>query len=150
MKTLVLTLACALTASAQQTLPSYDAIDRIKDHTRVYVASQNEDSRKRIIKALAKDKALQVVNSPDDAQFFIEYSELGREVAVSGERTKERQERSQMTAFVIGSDKRKIIVWSENRSRDTEHFLGMQMYDSGHNEPELTKRFLRALKKSRR
>lgn len=130
-------------------LPTYGSIDVIKHHRRVYVASENEDSRKRIIKTLGKDQTLEMVNSPDDAQFFIEYSELSREVAVTGSRTKERQQRSQMLAFVIGSDKRKIIVWSENGSRDTEHFLGMKMYDSGRNESELTNKFLKALKKAR-
>lgn len=149
MKTLGLILACTLTISGQQNLPTYDTIERIKTYARVYVASDNQDSRKRIIKALGKDKALETVNSPDDAQFFIEYSELGRDVAVSGERTRERQERGQMIVFVIGSDKRKVIVWSANRSRDTEQFLGMKMYDSGRNESELTSRFLKALKKAR-
>src|SRR5687768_14978354 len=46
-------------------LPSYSTIDRIKDHRKVYVASDNEDSRKRIIKSLGKDKSLEIVNSPD-------------------------------------------------------------------------------------
>lgn len=145
-----LLLVCAVTVMAQQPdLPSYGTIDRIKNHTKVYVASDNEDSRKRVIKALSKDKDLEIVSSPDDAEFFIEYSELSREVSVSGERTKERQQRSQMLAYVIGSDKRKTIVWSENRSRDTEDFLGMKMYDSGRNESELAKKFLKALKKAR-
>ena len=137
-------------ASAQTTdLPSYGTIDQIKDYRSVYVASDNEDSRKRIIKALSKDKALEVVNSPDEAQFFIDYSELSREATVTGSRTKERQQRSQMLAYVIGSDKRKIIVWSDSNSRDTEHFLGMRMYDSGRNESELANKFVKALKKAR-
>ena len=146
---IALLLACAATSAAQKELPSYGTIDQIKSFARVYVASDNEDARKRVIKALSKDKTLEVVNSPGEAQFFIEYSEIGREVAVTGERTKERQQRSQMIAFVNGPDKQKIIVWSENRSRDTEDFLGMKMYDSGRNESELTKKFLKALKKVR-
>lgn len=130
-------------------LPTYGKIEQIKDHRRVYVASENEDSRKRVIKTLAKDQNLEVVNSPDEAQFFVEYSELSREATVTGSRTKERQQRSQMRAYVIGSDNRKIIVWSDNGSRETEHFLGMKMYDSGRNESELTNKFLKALKKAR-
>lgn len=130
-------------------LPTYGTLDVIKNYRRVYVASENEDSRKRIIKSLAKDQNLEIVNSPDEAQFFIDYSELSREATVTGSRTKERQQRSQMLAYVIGSDKRKIIVWSDSNSRDTEHFLGMKMYDSGRNESELTNKFLKALKKAR-
>lgn len=156
MKTLILALLLLSFPAdivGQQTapsdLPTYATIDAIRSLSRVYVASDNEDSRKRIIKALSKDKTLEVVNSPHEAQFFIEYSELSREVSTV-ERTKERQERSQMIAFVIGSDKQKIIVWSENRSRDTEHFLGMKMYDSGHNESELINKFLKALKRARK
>lgn len=130
-------------------LPTYGSIGLIKNARRVFVASENEDSRKRIIKALGKDKALTVVNSPDEAQFFIEHGELSREAVVTGARTKERQQRSQMRAFVIGSDKRRIVVWSEADSRETEHFLGMKMYDSGRGESELTNKFLKALKKAR-
>ena len=148
---IAVTLHCLLAlASAQTTdLPSYGTIDQIKDYRRVYVASDNEDSRKRIIKALGKDKALEVVNSPDAAQFFIGYSELSREAVVTGSRTNERQQRNQMRAFVIGTARRKVIVWSETDSRETEHFLGMKMYDSGRSESELTNKFLKALKKSR-
>jgi hypothetical protein len=98
---------------------------------------------------LERDRILEVVNSPDDAQFFIEFSELSREAVVTEDRTKERQQRSQMLAYVIGSDKRKVIVWSDNRSRETEHFIGMKMYDSGRNESELTNKLLKALKKAR-
>lgn len=154
MKPLILALLLALTgnAAAQTDLPSYGGIDQVKAHSRVYVASDNDDSRKRIIKALGKDKTLQVVNSPDEAQFFIEYGELSREAVVTGvftNETKERQQRNQMRVFVFGADKRKIVVWSETDSRETEHFMGMKMYDPGRSESELTGKFLKALKKAR-
>lgn len=152
MKPLILVVLLALAApiiAAQKDLPTYGSIDQIKTFTRVYVASDNEDSRKRISKALGKDKSLQVINSPDDAQFFIEYGELSREAVVTGSQTKERQQRNQMRVFVFGADKRRIVVWSENGSRETEHFLGMKMYDSGRSESELTGKFLKALKKAR-
>lgn len=148
MKSIILAVLLLL-ISLQADLRTYGSIDAIKSFSRVYVASDNEESRKRIIKELSKNRNLVVVDSPDEAEFFIEYSELGREVAVTGGRTKEREERSQMLVFVIGSDKRKIIAWSESRSRDTEEFLGMKMFDSGKNESELTKKFLKALKKAR-
>jgi hypothetical protein len=144
-----LILALLLLSLQQIDLPSYGSIDTIKSLSRVFVASDNEDSRKRVIKSLEKDKNLQVVNSPDEAQFFLEYSELSREVAVTGSRNKERQQRNQMIVYVLGSDKRKTIVWSETRSRETENCMGMKMYDSGRNESELTGKFLKALKKVR-
>ena len=145
----ILSFSTGVFPSQNTDLPSYGTMDRIREYRKVYIASDNEDSRKRIIKALGKDKALEIVNSPDEAQFFIEYSELSREAVVTGTRTKEREQRSQMRVFVIGSDKRKVVVWSETDSRETEHFLGMKMYDSGRSESELTKKFLKALKKSR-
>lgn len=151
---LPLALLLALIApsgSGQQDLPSYGTIDQIKTFSKVYVASDNEDSRKRVIKALGKDKTLHVVSSPDEAQFFIEYGELSREAVVTGVRineAKERQQRNQMRVFVF-TDKRRLIVWSETASRETEHFFGMKMYDSGRGESELTGKFLKALKKAR-
>ena len=138
--------------AAQNDLPTYGSIDQIKTFVKVYVASDNDDSRKRIIKALGKDKALIVVNSPDEAQFFIEYGELSREAVVTGiftNKTKERQQRNQMRVFVVRADSRKTVVWSETDSRETEHFMGMKMYDSGRSESALTGRFLKALKKAR-
>jgi hypothetical protein len=151
MKTLILFLLALTTigAAAQTDLPTYGTIDQIKTLTKVYVASDNGDSRQRIIKALGKDKSLQVVNSPDEAQFFIEYGELSREAVVTGSQTKERQQRNQMRVFVLGADKRRTIVWSETDSRETEHFMGMKMYDSGRSESELTGKFLKAVKKAR-
>lgn len=145
MKTLTLLL---LLTSITAQLPTYGTIDDIKTVTRVYVASDNQDSRKRIIKSLGKDQKLEVVNSPTEAQFFLEYSDTGRDVSVTGERNKERQERSQMIAYIM-RDKEKVIVWSETRKRETSDFLGMKMYDSGRNESELTSKFLKALKKAR-
>lgn len=146
MKSILLTLLLFL---SQSTLPTYGSIDSIRNLYRVYVASDNEDSRKRVIKLLTKDSDLIAVNSPDEAQFFVEYSELSREVAVTGDHNKERQQRSQMRVFTLDPDKRRVIVWSESGSRETEHFLGMKMYDSGRNESELTRKFLKALKKVR-
>lgn len=145
-----LILALLLLSIPQTDLPTYGSIDAIRFHQRVYIASENEDSRKRLIKAIEKDKNLRVVNSPEEAQFFVEYSELSREVSVTGSRNKERQQRSQMIVYVIGAEKRKTIVWSETRSRETEHFMGMKMYDSGRSESELAKKFLKALEKGRK
>lgn len=147
----VLLLACFLsfTPLAQSDLPTYGSITDIKDARKVYVASDNEDSRERVIKALAKDKTLEVVNAPEDAQFFVEYSELSREAVVTGEHVKEREQRNQMRVYTLGADKRKVVVWSDTLSRETEHFMGMKMYDSGRGESQLTGKFLKALKKAR-
>lgn len=148
MKVLILILALCFLAIAQEKLPAYGEIKQISGLHCVYVVSENEDSRKRISKALSKH--FEVVNSPEQAEFFIEYSELSREAVSTSDRMNQRQQRSQMRAYVIGADARKIIIWSDNRSHNTEHFLGMKMYDSGRNESELTGKFLKALKKSRK
>jgi hypothetical protein len=55
-----------------QDLPTYGTIDQIKDYRRVYIACENDDSRKRIAKALGKDRELEVVGSPEQAEFFLE------------------------------------------------------------------------------
>jgi hypothetical protein len=133
---LLIALACQL--------PTYGEISDLKGLSKVYVVSTNEDSRKRISKALSK--SLEVVNDPDSAQFFMEYTELSREAVSTTDQVNQRQQRSQMSAYVM-VDKKRVIVWSDDRSRETEHFMGMKMYDSGRNETELAKAFLKALKK---
>ena len=133
---------------AQSDLPTYGKIEQLKGLRRVYVASASEDSRTRIIKALEKEKNLQVVNSPEKAQFFLSYEELSREAAVKG-RLIGREQRSQMRAYLQSADGRKTVVWSEDSSRETEHLMGMTTSDSGRGESELTKKFLKELKKAR-
>lgn len=146
---LLAALLLTATATAQTSdLPTYGSLADIKDAKKVYVGSENEDSRKRVIKALRKDKTLEVVNSPEDAQFFVEFGELSREATVTGH-IKEREQRNQMRVYTLTSDKRRVIVWAETASRETEHFMGMKMYDSGRGEAELTSKFLKALKRVR-
>lgn len=146
---LILILLFPAFVKAQDSLPTYGDISALKDLKKVYVSSENEDSRKRIIKEITKYKGIEVVNSPDDAQFFIEYAELSREALPSGDFGKDRQQRTQMRAYMVDADKRKTILWSDNITRDTEHFMGMKMYDSGRGEGELTKKFIKAIKKVR-
>jgi hypothetical protein len=148
MKT-ILFLALSLLTIQTSELPTYGSISGIKDAKKVYVTSENEDSRKRVIKALGKDKTLEVVNSPDEAQFFIEYSELSREAVSTDRHINDRQQRNQMRVYTFSPVKQKTIIWSDTVSRDTEHFMGMKMYDGGRGEGELTGRFLKALKKAR-
>lgn len=141
-------LVLLLTFVAQADLPTYGDIGQIKTFSRVYVASDNEDSRKRVIKALSKDKTLEVVGSPDAAQFFVEFSELSREATTTGH-VKEREQRNQMRVYTLGSEGRKVVVWSDTLARATEHMMGIKMFDSGRGEDQLTSKFLKALKKAR-
>lgn len=143
MKTLLISLTLLF---FPQNLPTYGDINGLRGLSKVYVASDNEDSRKRIVKIL--DKKLQVVDSPNNAEFFVEFAELSREAVSTAVRKNDRQERSQMRVYILDLNKQKIIVWADTRSRETEHYLGMKMYDSGRNESELTKKFLKALKKA--
>lgn len=154
MKILLLTLALlslAPLALAQTGLPTYGQLADIKGARKVYVTSENEDSRKRVIKAIEKDKTLEVVGAPEDAQFFVEFGELSREATTTGitGNIKEREQRNQMRVYTMKPDGRKTIVWSDTLARQTEHFMGMKMYDSGRGESELTKKFLKELKKAR-
>jgi hypothetical protein len=147
MKILLLTLALL----TQTGLPTYGQLADIKDARKVYVTSENEDSRRRVIKALGKDKTLEVVDAPEAAQFFVEFGELSREATTTGTTgsIKERETRNQMRVYTVKPDGRKIIVWSDTLARQTEHMFGMKMYDSGRGESELTKKFLKELKKAR-
>lgn len=147
---LLAALLLASTATFAQTsdLPVYGSLTDIKGARKVYVASENEDSRKRVVKALGKDKSLEVVNSPDEAEFFLEFSELSREATTTGH-VKEREQRNQLRAYTVRADGKKVVVWGDTLARETEHMMGIKMFDSGRGEDQLTSKFLKALKKSR-
>lgn len=143
MKTLLISLALLFFS---QNLPTYGDITDLRGLSKVYVASDSEDSRKRIVKIL--NKKLQVVDSPSNAEFFVEFTELSREAVSTAVHKNDRQQRSQMRVYILDLNKQQILVWADTRSRETEHYLGMKMYDSGRNESKLAKKFLKALKKA--
>lgn len=147
---LIFTLCFGAVAPAQtQDLPEYGDIASIKSMSKVYVGAEDSDARNRIIKELSKYKTLEVVGSPSDAEFFIEYGMLDKESLAMSQVRKERKMRAQMRVYTLAPDSRRIIVWSDTHTRETEDMMGLKMYDSGRSENELTKKFINALKKAR-
>jgi hypothetical protein len=147
----LVTLALSSVALAQESkLPSYGSLDDIKTLHKVYVAAEDSESRERILKSLSKYNGLEVVSSPDDAEFFIEYGVLSRESLGNASLIeKDRKVKAQLRAYRNVPDKGRVIAWAKTNERETEHFMGMKMYDSGRGENELTKDFIKALKKAR-
>src|ERR1700730_1513255 len=78
-------LACGTFAavSAQEKLPEFGDIADLKDMSKVYVIADSTDARKFILDELKKYKALEVVASPDDAQFILECKQNGH-IATNG------------------------------------------------------------------
>ena len=147
---LIFTFCFGAAALAQtQDLPEYGDIVSIKSMSKVYVGAEDSDARNRIIKELSKYKALEVVGLRSDTEFFSEYGVLDKESLAMSQVRKERKTRVQMKVYTLAQDKRRVIVWADTHTRETEDMMGLKMYDSGRSENELTKKFIKALKKVR-
>ena len=74
MKLLLLVILCfsALTAAAQTDLPITGTVADVQAKTKYYLSAPTA-THKWMLKELNKNKRLIRVNSPDDAEFFIEY-----------------------------------------------------------------------------
>lgn len=126
---------------AQTELPEYGDIAELQDKQKVYVASEEQASRKYIVNLLKKN--FTIVDSPEEAEFFLLY-----EVKASTESRglqRSHYKRSEMMAYTLTDKGRKRILWSED---ETSEQRGRMMY-SAPNEYNLTKNFLKALKKAK-
>lgn len=113
MKTL---LACLLFVSAaftQDKLPEYGTIADIKGMSRVYLHTDSAQVRKYVLDELKKHKALEVVPSPDDAQFILECKQTGQ-IEIGGSLIKEMAT-FEMTAYTIKNSRRRI-AWSATKN----------------------------------
>jgi hypothetical protein len=70
---LLLAIATAVSAQINNSAPEYGTLTDIKNHHRVYVYSEDLDSRNLILQELHKDQQLEVVGKLEDAEFFIFY-----------------------------------------------------------------------------
>lgn len=132
-------LTCLLLL-AQTELPEYGDINELKDKQRVYVASEEQASRKYIVNLLKKN--FTIVNSPEEAEFFLVY-----EVKASTEsrgRQRSHYKRSEMTAYTLKGERRRIL-WSDDETFEQSGWMAT----SAPNEYNLTKNFLKALKKAK-
>lgn len=119
---------------AQTELPEYGDIAELQDKQKVYIASEEHASRKYIANLLKKN--FTVVDSPDDAEFYLLY-----EVKASTESLGVRYhyQRSEMIAYTLKGD-RKRILWADDETFEPRKGFGAR------NEYNLIKNFLKALK----
>lgn len=139
MKTLLLILFLCLSAFAQSDLPVIGELKDIAGFTKVYVATDEADSRKLILEAFKREKRFTVVNDPTDAQFFFEVKPLT--VLVN---SREYQQRHEGKAYIV-KDGKKIIVWSDT---ETYYRSGGMSFDFP-NEFNLARNLHKALKKAK-
>ncbi|HYX71752.1 MAG TPA: hypothetical protein VE732_03205 [Nitrososphaera sp.] len=120
-------------------LPEYGDISDLKTLQKVYLTADSTDSRNLILKELKKYPALSIVSSPEEAEFFIEYRVLRHQDTQTGIIKGPPITFSEMAVFTL-KDKRRRIAWSK-----TEDDAGI----SRPNEMNLTRNFIKALKKAR-
>lgn len=133
----LLTTAILAGVLAQDKLPEYGSVADVKDLHKLYLGSDSTDARKLILRELKKYPDLTVVDSPDDAEYFMDYKLLRQQTGQTSMNV--TVETSEMVVYIL-RDKRKVIAWSKT---ETSGF-------SRPNEVNLTRHFLDALKKARR
>jgi hypothetical protein len=105
---LFLTLA---TFPIQDTPPDYGEITDLKKLSAVYVSADSTEVRKYVLAELKKSPSLKIVNTSDDAQFFID-CRMVRSTHFPGIRDVQDFE---MSVFTL-RDGRKRIAWSETKA----------------------------------
>lgn len=128
-------LFLAASVQAQDKLPEYGTIGDLKGMARVYVATDSAQQRKFVLDELKKEKSLEVVSSPDEAQFTLKCWANAAVTFGSGPMTSHQQP-FEMTAYTI-KDGRQRIAWSETKT--SLRYAPML----------LTRDFIKALKKSK-
>lgn len=122
---------------AQENLPEYGDIADLKNLQKVYLIADSTDARNIILKELKKYSTLTIVNSPNEADFFLEYKVLRHEDSSAG--LKIPITTSEMIAYTSKNRYRRV-AWSK-----TEDDAGI----SRPNELNLIRNFIKALKKVR-
>jgi hypothetical protein len=106
MKTFILCLLLAFPALAQSDLPVIGQLSDIRGKTHYYLTAPAQE-RKLLLKEMDKLKSgLILVGNPDEAEFFIEYSEKPEQ--------SEFGRNGQMDVYIY-REKRKVVVWSEGK-----------------------------------
>lgn len=139
MKTLLILLA--LTIQVQNI--EYGTVNDIKDMKTIFVIADDDDARNTIVKMLGAYEGLSVVSNSKDAEIFLEYTTLTRDV--NNRRNRSMDLKSQLRAVVNKPDGTKVIAWTETETyKVTNGFvLGAP------NEMNLTHHFVRDLQKAR-
>lgn len=145
MRSLVLTLLLAMILSPvtcytqEQAAPEKGDIKEIAKLSKVYLSADSVIARKRIVKELKSYKNITVVDSSDEAEFFIEYKVLERKPTSYGIfGVTSGSTISEMVVYTL-SDKWRRPVWSKTWAEDGR---------SERNEVILTRSFIKAFKKA--
>ena len=117
-------------------LPEYGDIADITKLPKVYLTADSTNARKLILNELKKYPSLSVVNSPDEADYFIEYKILRQETGQTSLNI--TVDTSEMVVYTL-SNKRRRVAWSKTQISGITR----------PNEVNLTRNFLKALKKAR-
>lgn len=136
----------AFSASAQEvTEPETTSISDITKLHRVFVICEDDDIRKTIMRMLDGHAGFEVVTSPKEAEFYLEFKDLTRDVAATRSGGAIAQ-KSQMRAFIVRpTDKVRLVAWVETETyeRHTEFSLGAT------NEVNLTHHFINDIQEVR-
>jgi hypothetical protein len=105
----------AFTVCAQEKLPEFGDIADLNGMSKVYVITDSTQSRKFILDELRKYKTLtlEVVSSPDDAQFILECKQTGH--IIVPEILGSEQPTFEMTVYTL-KDRRHRIAWSKTKN----------------------------------
>lgn len=117
-------------------LPEYGDIDDVKNLQKVYLIADSTNARKLILSELKKYPSLSVVNSPDEAEYFMEYKILRQETGQTSLNI--TVDTSEMSVYML-MNKRRRVAWSKTQISGITR----------PNEVNLTRNFLKALKKAR-
>jgi hypothetical protein len=142
MKFLLLTLALLFNFQPSDEMPERGTMADLQGLQKVYVATDDDDAYQMISKTLKGYKALEIVNSPKNADFILEYKVLTRDVA-AGRGGADLAKRSQLRA-VLRRDAARVVAWSESETLDVNDGFTM----SRPNEINLTLNFIKAHKKA--
>ena len=138
---LLLVAVFAFTASARSDLPIIGNISDVIGKTRMYLATQETDSRRIVVQAIKKNKMpFEVVGDPNDADFIFEVHELP--LLAAG---RQHQKRHEAQAYYF-REGRRVIACSDTETMD---FSGGGTL-SRPNEYNLINNFWKAYKKASR
>jgi hypothetical protein len=143
---IIAVLFVATTARAQAVVePEIGSIDTIKNLHKVYVICEDGDVRETIIKMLSGYSGVEVVDSPKQAEFYLEMKTLTRDTAAtfSGGAILLK---SQMRAFIVKpEDETRVIAWTETETYERHTTISFTLP----NELNLTHHFVNLLQVAR-
>ncbi len=140
MKNVLLLLVLLLTGAGlavAQGVPTSGHLTGLAGMQNCYLIADSDAARARLVKELKKQAPqLQIVNSPDEAQFFLEYKVLSVESDCD---PLTPTTYSEMIAYTM-QDGQRITAWSKKQDDEGP---------SRSNEVNLARNFIKALKKAK-